>query len=144
MNEVPRKLMAFLDRSARYPFQWGRHDCMLDIADWLDYACGLRVAAAWRNVYASEAEIGAMLAPAGGFEAAMRAEATRLGLAEAREPLPGDVALVTVAGQDKPLGAILTPSGKWRMRTLKGFVVTKAVDVVVAWSLPCRPFSRLR
>jgi hypothetical protein len=139
MNEVQRKLNAFLDRSAKYAFAWGDHDCMLDIADWLDYSCGLRVAEEWRGNYATEDELDELMDSLGGFEQAMRDEADRLELVEAAEPLLGDPGLLNVSGQPKILGGILMPSGRWRMRTLTGFLVTSAVTVVVAWSLPCRP-----
>lgn len=143
MPGLDNKLKAFLDKSAKHSFAWGEHDCMLEVADWLDYACGLGAASAWRGTYSSEAELDTMVEPLGGFEEAMRAEAATLGLEEATQPLFGDVALVTLAGQDKPLGAVLMPSGRWRMRTLTGFVVTADVTVIIAWSLPCRPSSLL-
>jgi hypothetical protein len=143
-DAVRKKLNGFLDRSARHPFQWGQHDCMLDVADWLDHACGLDLASRWRGRYASEAELEALLAPLGGFGPVMQAEAELAGLAEATELDPGNVALVTLSGQDKPLGAILMPSGRWRLRTLSGFVVTAAVSILTMWSLPCRPSLRPR
>jgi len=138
---VRDKLTAFLDRSARHAFAWGQHDCMLDVADWLDYACGLDAAARWRGEYASEAQAQSDPRMVNGLVSAMREEAMVLGLAETGAPEAGDIAVVSVAGQDKPVGAIMMPSGKWRMRTLTGFLITRDVTVLVAWSLPCRPSS---
>ncbi len=135
------KLMSFLDRAAKWPFEWGQHDCMLEVADWLDHACGMDTASRWRGTYASEAELDAILAEHGTLEEAMREEANAAGLHEAAEPLFGDVALVLPSGQEKPLGAILMPSGRWRMKTLTGIALRRDVTVVVAWSLPCRPSS---
>lgn len=137
MAGIREKLMPWLDKSARRPFEWGQADCMLDVADWLDYSCGLDVASAWRGRYSSEAEAAALMQE--GLETAMRTEAARLGLEEAAEPLPGDVAIVTIPGQDKPLGAILMPTGRWRMRHARGFLLARSVTVLIAWSLPCRP-----
>lgn len=137
MTGVRDKLMPFLDRAAKRPFAWGQSDCMLELADWLDHACGLDSASRWRGRYSDEAGASAIMG--GDIEAAMRKEASFLGLREVTEPLPGDVALVTLAGQEKPLGAILMPSGRWRMKTLAGIALTKDVNIVVAWSLPCRP-----
>lgn len=137
MAGIRDKLMPFLDRAAKRPFVWGQSDCMLEVADWLDHACGLDAASRWRGTYSDEA--GAIAAMGGDIGTAMRQEAARLGLSEAAEPLPGDVALVTLPGQEKPLGAILMPSGRWRMKTLSGILLTKDVTVIVAWSLPCRP-----
>lgn len=138
MASLLGKLNAFLDKSARKATAWGDFDCMLEIADWLDQSCGLKSAEAWRGRYASEEEAYALLDPLGGFETAIRGEMARLGLAEAVQPEFGDVALVTLGEEPKPMGAILMPSGKWRIRTLTGFAVTRAVTVIVAWSLPCR------
>lgn len=139
MPNLRDKLMRFFDWSSGRPFEWGQSDCVMEIATWLKLACGLDVAGPWRGKYKNEAEASAILDPLGGLEAAMRAEATRVGLEETLDPQFGDVALVTVPGQDKPLGAILMPSGRWRMKTMTRIVVTRDVIVIVAWKLPCRP-----
>jgi hypothetical protein len=136
MAGVQQKLMAFFDRAAKHPFSWGEHDCMLEVADWLDYACGLDAAGPWRGRYSTEAEADALM-PAG-LVAGMVAEAARLGLQEAAQPLPGDVGLVTVTGQAKPCGAIYMPSGRWRLKTEAGIVTTRDAKVLVAWTVPCR------
>lgn len=139
MAGVHEKLMPFLDKAARRPFEWGVSDCMLELADWLDHACGSRLAEQWRGTYSSEAGAEAIFAPSGGLEPFIRAMAASLGLAEAVEPRFGDMALVTVPGQEKPLGAILMPSGRWRMKTATGVVLTRDVTILAAWALPCRP-----
>lgn len=137
MPGIREKLNAFLDKAARRPFEWGVSDCVLEVTDWLDQSCGFDIAAEWRGRYHDEAGARALMPD--GLEAAMRSEMARLGLRIAPQPQFGDVALVTVAGQAKPLAAILMPSGRWRMKTLTGICVTRDVTVVVAWSLPCRP-----
>lgn len=137
MAGIREKLNAFLDKSARRPFEWGVCDCMLEVADWLDQSCGFDVANEWRGRYSTEEEAYSLMG--GSLEIAMRAEAARLGLAEAVQPLFGDVGLVIPPGQEKPLGAILMPSGRWRMRTQTGVALSRDVTVVVAWALPCRP-----
>lgn len=137
MPGLREKLNIFLDRAARRGFEWGVSDCVLEVADWLDLACGLDIAAEWRGRYSDEASAHALMPD--GLEAKMRSEMARLGLTLAQEPRFGDVAVVTLAGQPKPLAAILMPSGRWRMKTLTGIALTKDVTVLVAWSLPCRP-----
>lgn len=133
------KLNAFLDISARKPFEWGQSDCMLEVADWLDFYTGSKIAADWRGRYGSEEELEVLFGPDVSLEIAMRAEAERHGLVETAEPQVGDVGLVALAEQEKPLGAILMPSKRWRMKTIAGVVLTKSVQVIVAWSLPpCR------
>lgn len=144
---VRKWLMAWFDQSAKYAFAWGDHDCMLDIADWLDFAnkkagvAWVPVAADWRGLYTTEQELDDLMDSLGGFEQAMRDEADRIGLVETETPLPGDMGLLTVSGQPKMLGGIMTPASRWRMRTLTSFLVTSSVTVEVAWSLPCRPSS---
>lgn len=138
MPGIREKFNQFLDRSAARRFEWGVCDCLLEVADWLDIACGFDIANQWRGTYASEAEAMALM---GGDQLAfMRAQAAALGVAEAAaKPQFGDVALVTLAGQDRPLAAVLLPSGRWRMRTSTGIVMTRDVVVLAAWALPCRP-----
>lgn len=131
--DIRSKLFQFLDYSARHPFEWGVHDCVLEVADWLDRARGLNVANEYRGTYSDEAGAAAIIG-LGGLASAMSAKAAALGLAETREPKPGDVAVVTAPGQDKPLAAILMPSGRWRMKTERGFV-TRGVEVIKAWSV---------
>lgn len=137
MPGVREKLNIFLDRAAKRGFEWGVSDCVLEVADWLDMSCGFDAAADWRGRYHDQAGAEALMP--GGLEAAMRSEMARLGLAEAHEPRFGDVAVVTLHGQEKPLAAILMPSGRWRLKTVTGIALTKDVTVLVAWSLPCRP-----
>lgn len=138
MPGIREKLTLFLDKAARRPFEWGVSDCVLEVADWLDQSCSLDVASEWRGRYSDEASARALM-PRGDLEAAMRLEMGFIGLKETVQPQFGDVALVTLVGQDKPLAAILMPSGRWRMKTLTGIALTRDVTVVVAWSLPCRP-----
>lgn len=138
---VTERLPAFLDRTARKPFEWGQSDCMLEVADWLDFCCRLGAADAWRGRYSNEYEADALM-PAG-LVAGMVSEAARLGLQETAEPLPGDVAVVSIPGQGKPLGAIRLLSGRWRMKTTAGILTMREVTVLVAWSLPCRLSSPL-
>lgn len=137
MPGIREKLNAFLDKSARRRFEWGVCDCMLEVADWLDRACGTDIANEWRGTYSTEEEAYARLG--GDLVTAMRAEAARRGLTEAAEPQFGDIGIVLPPGQDKPLGAILMPSGRWRMLTQAGIALTADVTVLVAWALPCRP-----
>ncbi len=137
MPGIREKLSAFLDKSARRRFEWGVCDCMLEVADWLDQACGTDIANEWRGTYSTEEE--AYVRLGGDLVTAMRAEAASRGLAETAQPQFGDIGIVQPSGQDKPLGAILMASGRWRMLTQVGVVLTAEVTVLVAWALPCRP-----
>lgn len=136
MADMREKLNAFLDRSMRWAFEYGQHDCMLEVADWLDYACKTHIAADWRGRYSSEAELDALMPD--GLVSAMRAGAARYGLSEAATPQTGDVGILSLPGQERPLGAILMPSGRWRFKTRGGILVTRGATLIVAWGLPCR------
>lgn len=137
MPGVREKFSAFLDRSAARTFEWGQADCLLEVADWLDLACGYDLANQWRGTYSTEEQANALIG--GDIVAFMSAQAATLGIAEAAQPQFGDVGAVTVVGQDKPLAAILLASGRWRMRTAAGIVTARDVTVLKAWSLACRP-----
>lgn len=128
-------LMKFLDRSTAKEFIWGENDCSLDLADWLGMN-GFDVAKDWRGTYSSELECQALLDARGGLLSVITAEASRLGLQATARPQQGDIAVITINGRS--MCAIMMPSGRWRMRTLDGFVVSKAGEVIAAWSVPCR------
>jgi hypothetical protein len=134
MSDLRTKLFQFLDQSARRPFEWGVADCVLEVADWLDRARGLAIANEYRGTYSDEAGAAAIIGP-GGLEAAMSPKMVEIGLAETHEPQFGDVAVVSAPGQDKPLAAILMPSGRWRMKTERGIALSRAVTVMKAWSV---------
>lgn len=139
MPVVRELLPKFLDKSSRKPFLWGESDCMLDIADWLAFATKdkeLRdVGSKWRSRYSTQQECEALLEPMGGLVGAMKTEAKALGLESTDQPEPGDIAMVEGFG-DKPMGAIMMMSGRWRVRTEKGFVVSHEFKPIVAWKLP--------
>jgi hypothetical protein len=110
---------------------------MLDLADWVDLACGTQIAKDWRGKYSNESEAIELLG--GDFQSGVEKEIDGRGLARTSYAMPGDIGIVTVGGQDKPLGAIMMPSGRWRMRTATGFVMARDVIVITAWILPpCR------
>lgn len=128
--------MAFLDRSISRRFDWADVHCMSDLLDWIDRVCATRLAAKWRGLCANEAQWNALLDERGGLVALAAAEAAETGLKPTEKPEMGDVGIVEFDG--KPMGAIVMPSGKWRMRTLTGFEVRRDVKVLAAWSLQCR------
>lgn len=48
------KLAAFINQRNCMPFQWGKNDCCLLVADWVRFATGQDVAADFRGKYRSE------------------------------------------------------------------------------------------
>lgn len=128
------KLNQWLDKANGKPFEWGQSDCVLEVLDWIDFVCKTSLAQELRGTYATEQQAYELMPD--GLEAAMRAKAIAEGIETTIQPVPGDVALVALAGQDKPMAAILMPSERWRMKTEHGIALTKAVTVIVAWRLP--------
>lgn len=123
------------------PFEWGRRDCCLFVADWVRLATGLDPAASWRGRYGSLREALRLTKGRGGFVEAISAEMDRLGFARTADPLPGDVGLVRapVGIRDGRLvqqvvGAIRT-GRLWSVKARRG-VGGADFPLVVAWSLP--------
>lgn len=142
---MPAAWPAFAEKSSVEPFQWGFADCMLDLADWLQAASGLDLGAKWRGRYADADECRALFRRDGGITRVIRADAIAAGLVETATPQPGDIAMVkafgTIVGGRRqavfPMGGIMVPSGRWRVRAIVGHI-THAFPVIVAWELPCR------
>lgn len=138
---------AFAVETNSHDFQWGEWDCMLDIGDWLKTVTGIDCVSDYRGKYASADEARALFRRQGGLTRVLRCMGRELGLAETAEPRAGDIGLVKAFGmiiRERrsavfPMGAIMMPSGRWRIRTLGSGHVTRAFPTLVAWSLPCHP-----
>jgi hypothetical protein len=128
-------LMSFLDSSASKRFDWSDVNCMIELALWIDKTCGTALAPAWRGLCATEAEWNELITARGGLLTVADVEARGAGLVATETPIMGDVAVVEIGG--KAMGAIMMPSGRWRMRTLNGFETRRDIAVLKAWSLPC-------
>lgn len=140
-DEVKRRLISFYDWSARFAYEVGQHDCLLEAIDWLEFACRgilpIDLSSKWRGTYSTSEELEALCAPAGGLEQAFQAQAQVTGLEPASPPRTGDIGMVSLPSFGLT-GAVILPSGRWRIKTPTGIVTTSLVTVVAAWGLPCR------
>ena len=97
-NDWPERLDEALQRAARLPFAWGRHDCCLFAADVCRAITGLDPAADLRGRYGTVLEAFKLLDKrfCGGVAQAAEALAARAGWPEVRPGFArrGDVALV--------------------------------------------------
>lgn len=136
----------FARRSNSLPFVWGVNDCMLDVADWAFEVTGLDLASQYRGTYSDPEACRALFRSSGGIVPVLRRKARSVLLCETDSPKPGDIGLVRaypfiIRLRRKvmlPMGGILMPSGRWRVRTHEGHI-TELFPVIVAWSLsPCQ------
>ena len=127
-------LEAFLRELAARPSGYGRADCGLPLADWVMLARGVSdPAAKLRGTYSTEAECEALLRARGGLWRIVTELAASVGLSRSTAPKPGDIAVVEIARQH--WGAILSPSGFWRIKANDGATGVKTCVVRRAWSV---------
>jgi hypothetical protein len=127
------RLPAWLAASGSRPFAWGVCDCCTWVCDWVVAAQGVDPAAAWRGACAS-ARDAARILRGRGLLALAREGCAAAGLAETRDPLPGDVGVVLT--EDGPAMAIRTRTG-WAIKAGQGFGV-RAAPMLAAWRVECR------
>ena len=143
---TPAKWTEFVETSSIKPFAWGRADCLLDLADWLMLVTGRDYGAKWRGTYSDADQCRALFRRDGGIVNVLRRDMAAAGLVETTVPKAGDVALVkafavTVSGRRLavfPMGAVMAPSGRWRVRAIVGHLF-QSYPVIVAWERPCQP-----
>lgn len=102
-------LFAMMHLWAGRPFVWGEHDCALGLADWLMHLRGTDPAAHLRGTYfdakSCQRACGWFTAP----ERVIEDCAARIGgLPRVTQPATGDIAVLTLPGEDRemPVGAI--------------------------------------
>jgi hypothetical protein len=126
-----------LARWRREPFAWGKSDCMLSIADYLDERFGGDCAAQYRGRYSSRR--GCMrvsgfhrdpIAPAA---ACCATYSMPYGTSGAR----GDVAVIRTASE-QAVGAICVGSGLWAARSAAGLKIGVPESILAAWRVECR------
>lgn len=131
---IAAKLEPFLERANRKPFAWGRHDCMLWLADWLVELGREDPAKELRGLYSSALGAERVLRKKGGM-ATLISEA--LGAPSAREGRPGDVGLIEVVDVDQRstlAGGICTAIG-WAVLGVRGVKISRRAVAVAVWSV---------
>lgn len=139
----------FIRQSSIRPFEWGENDCMLEVADWIFVCTGIDAGKPFRGLYGDKIECRELLKPMGGLVRAMKKSAQSAGLFETKSPRTGDIGLIrcyAVQLQGKrwarfPMGGIMMPSGRWRVRAEDGHYTINA-PAIVAWDLQCQPSSQ--
>ncbi|WP_020187786.1 hypothetical protein [Methylopila sp. 73B] len=132
-------LADFLKGLARTRFGWGAVDCVLAPADWWLMNTGCDPAGDLRGAYASEADAELLFFREGCLPRLVARRMAAAGARRARDPNPGDVAVVRAFlpdGSSTWFGAIMTPAGRWAIKCADGLSVRDARDVrvVAAWS----------
>ena len=132
-------LTRFLNRAAATPFAWGRHDCLLWLADWIAERRGLDPASELRGRYSTMLQAARIVREAGGVERLVDITTRAMGLSRATPGARGDIAVIRVGGEGgqhfgNAAGAILL-GGSAALICEAGLVMPRLadVDVIAAW-----------
>lgn len=146
MQPVPAMdaaLSGWLGQVARRPWRWGRDDCTLWLAPYLERRLGRDPAAFYRGTYATEAEARALLEANGGLVALLDQALAAVGIERCAEPGPGDIGVLLVPSPAGAGGGIvwhqvtaLCLGPRWAVRTARGLAFLPPVDPLAAWGVP--------
>ncbi len=129
-------LDVFLETMAASPFEDGRSDCALTVADWTMTATGCPDPAAHlRGRYRTALGRERLLRGLGGLEFVMSDCARRALLSETLTPVRGDIGLIRWGALE--LAAICLGS-RWAVKASEGVVAQSADVVVRAWDVTGR------
>lgn len=124
-----------LKRWRRESFTWGRLDCMLSIADYINLLVGFDCAAQFRGRYSTR--LGCMRVSRFHRDAIkpFASCAARAGLAPTKNPRRGDVGVVRASTETA--GALSLGNGLWAAKAPRGLIVGRPSRVLVAFGAPC-------
>jgi hypothetical protein len=132
---------AFLRDYAGRPFSYGTTDCVLFLADWL-LICGRNrdVAEEYRGTYTDEDACFALLRAKGGLLRLVAREARELALRPVRPATApcGAIGVIRYRPEgenERHLGAIRCPSGRWASKCTHGLLMVGAPRVAAAWEV---------
>lgn len=128
------QLSGFLRRAAGRPFVWGRHDCLMWLADWIAELRGVDPAAAWRGAYDSPLGAARIVRDAGGMVAHVERVVAPLGIRRTDAPCRGDIGIVESAGRLE--GAIVTNAFGRVAQLGDRRIVFHALPIRAAWAVP--------
>lgn len=134
-------LDAWLAAEEARPFEgfWGRQDCLLFMADWVEARTGRDPAARWRGRYATQTGAVRLILRAGGLTGLVREGLDVVGWREAPVPRRGQIGLVKSASwgpRTKALrqaGAVCLGGGWWAGRSPEGDLITARAEPEVVW-----------
>lgn len=113
------QLSAHLRRLAAEPFQYGRCDCLLALADWVALRTGVDLGGEFRGKYKNERGWKRIVVRAGGMRTFVGELLLRVGWLEVTDPRPGDIGVLIVSADRGPCGA-LRGERHWHMKTASG------------------------
>lgn len=118
-------LTAYLAAGVQLPWEWGRTDCTIWVADWCVLHFGHDPAAAFRGCINDEA--GAELLIGAGLASTIRPWMTPLRVTD--DPARGDVGVIDIRGRE--VAAIWT-GRRWAFRTPRGLGEVPA-RAIISW-----------
>jgi hypothetical protein len=126
----------FVAEHLKRPWQPGKVDCLLALADWCIWRGYSDAAADLRGSYDSEAGFRAIIERAGGVIPLVTGCTDLLGLARADQPVPGAIAIVgSRSNIQRQWGAIYDGDATgWRVRFVDAYPVLKARPLAI-WNL---------
>lgn len=127
-------LTSFLTQAAREPFQPGRWDCLMTLANWVDVATGRDPARDLRGRYRTVMGAARIVEASGGPLALVSRLARRSGLRRVSTAEPGDVGLVWIRGHGS-FGAVRGMNGRWVVKLDRGLTSYPFPHIAV-WRLP--------
>jgi hypothetical protein len=131
------QILDALDRHVRLarstPFELGRMDCSLWVADWVSMRTGVDLAADLRGRYKTRAEVLRLIIPLGNLVriAARRLDSIGAAVIDPAQAQPGDIGIV--ATTDGPALALFA-DGAWQTKT--GDPLFSTPTASFAWRLP--------
>jgi hypothetical protein len=129
---VPVALCEFVEEMARTPFVWGRTDCIMSVASWVERVRGVDYAADLRGTYHDEAGCIAVLKAGGGLPVIVARRMRAAGIGRTADPRPGDIAVVRAFGVH--IGAIRI-GGQWIIKGSKGVYGLRDLQSAAAWRI---------
>lgn len=131
-HDVSTALALFLTRGTMLPFDWGRHDCALFVADWIAERRGFDPAEDLRGTYRTRRGCGRLLLRRGGLATVVAAALRRL--SPTAEPVPGDVGIVET--REGPAMGIFCGADRWACRAERGIVTVRlATPPKLVWAV---------
>lgn len=136
-SAVAARLETWAARTEARVWRDGDWDCLMAVGDWIRTLTPHDPAARWRGAYDSPAGAAACLAAEGGMARLLDRALRPLGWIRTAAPHPGDIAVITLAGEPTRFGAIRW-GRRWLMATRQGPLITEA-RARAAWTWPHSP-----
>jgi len=132
-----RTLTEFLIRESGRPFEWGKNDCSLLLANWWLHVHGVDPAAWLRGTYATSEQKDAVLVANHGLQRLVTRIARSAGSCRTVTPTIGDFGLIAHGG--RPYGAIcigrVGARACWAVRSETGVTFLTNPRILRAWSI---------